>query len=138
MEQGGGTTVGQRLYLTYGMEGIRGELRRGLPSVSQIGLPTLQARLQAGDTLEQAGCQVLLRLMSQVTDTNLIARGGLEGQRWAMARARALTQNGAARREEIAVFDREMIQRNLSPGGCADLLAITYFMHFLQEDVPLL
>ena len=126
-------TAGQRLYLEHGLEGIRGELVRGLPAVAQIGLPTLRERLEAGDSLEEAGRQVLLALIAQVTDTNLIARGGLEGQQWAMDQARALTEGRTASREETEKLDEAFIQRNLSPGGCADLLAITYFLEFLSR-----
>lgn len=129
----GAHTTGQRLYLEHGLEGIRGELSRGLPAVAQIGLPTLRRRLEAGDSLEQAGVQVLMALMAQVVDTNLIARGGLEGQRWAMEQAKALTQGQAACREETEKLDKAFAERNLSPGGCADLLAITYFLEFLSR-----
>lgn len=129
----GAHTTGQRLYLEHGLEGIRGELSRGLPAVAQIGLPTLHRRLEAGDSLEQAGVQVLLALMAQVVDTNLIARGGLEGQQWAMEQAKNLTQGRAATQQEAEKLDRALIERNLSPGGCADLLAITYFLEFLSR-----
>ena len=129
----GAHTTGQRLYLEHGLEGIRGELSRGLPAVAQIGLPTLRRRLEAGDSLEQAGVQVLLALMAQVVDTNLIARGGLEGQQWAMEQTKNLPQGRAATRQETEGLDRALIERNLSPGGCADLLAITYFLEFLSR-----
>ena len=129
----GAHTTGQRLYLEHGLEGIRGELSRGLPAVAQIGLPTLRHRLEAGDSLEQAGVQVLLALMAQVVDTNLIARGGLEGQQWAMEHTKNLTQGRAVLQEEAEKLDRALIERNLSPGGCADLLAITYFLEFLSR-----
>ena len=129
----GAHTTGQRLYLEHVLEGIRGELSRGLPAVAQIGLPTLRRRLEAGDSMEQAGVQVLLALMAQVVDTNLIARGGLEGQQWAMEQAKNLMQGRAATQQEAEKLDRALIERNLSPGGCADLLAITYFLEFLSR-----
>lgn len=129
----GAHTTGQRLYLEHGLEGIRGELSRGLPAVTQVGLPTLRRRLEAGDSLENAGVQVLLALMAQVVDTSLIARGGLEGQRWAMEQARSLTQGRSSSQKEAEKLDCALIERNLSPGGCADLLAITYFLHFILE-----
>lgn len=129
----GAHTTGQRLYLEHGLEGIRGELSRGLPAVAQIGLPTLRRHLAAGDSLEQAGVQVLLALMAQVVDTNLIARGGLEGQQWAMEQTKNLHQGRAATQQEAEKLDRALIERNLSPGGCADLLAITYFLEFLSR-----
>ena len=35
--------------------------------------------------------------------------------------------------EEIAELDRQFIERNLSPGGCADLLAVTLFLESLSS-----
>ena len=35
--------------------------------------------------------------------------------------------------EEIAELDRMFIERNLSPGGCADLLAVTLFLEALHS-----
>lgn len=125
-------TTGQKLYQAYGIEGIRGELARGLPSVAQVGLPALERELSAGASLEQAGVAVLLHLMARLTDTNLIARGGLEGQRWAAAQAQALLREGAPSPQQVRALDDALIRRNLSPGGCADLLAATYFMYFLR------
>ena len=71
-----------------------------------------------------------LSLIHISVDTNLIARGGLEGQRWAAERARQLLKKGRPSRRTLERLDRELIARNLSPGGCADLLAVTYFLHF--------
>jgi triphosphoribosyl-dephospho-CoA synthetase len=31
-------------------------------------------------------------------------------------------------------MDAELTERNLSPGGCADLLAVTYFLTELEEE----
>ena len=35
--------------------------------------------------------------------------------------------------EAVRELDRAMIQRNLSPGGCADLLAASYFLYFISN-----
>lgn len=126
-------TVGQRLYLKYGLSGIRGELASGLPSVQQIGLPALHSALNAGATLEEAGVSALLSLLSSVTDTNLIARGGLEGLHWVKQRTQGLSQVQVDQLQIAQQLDEEFISRNLSPGGCADLLAITYFLFFLEQ-----
>ncbi len=88
-----------------------------------------------GRQLERAGISVLLALMARTSDTNLIARGGPEGQRWAAAQAaELLAQSPLPALEAVEALDREMIRRNLSPGGCADLLAVTYFLHFLSQN----
>jgi triphosphoribosyl-dephospho-CoA synthetase len=35
--------------------------------------------------------------------------------------------------QEIAELDRQFIEKNLSPGGCADLLAVTLFLDSLSR-----
>ena len=68
-------------------------------------------------------------------DTNLIARGGTEGQRWAAERAASLLAPGPRPdRGAVERLNREMIGKNLSPGGCADLLAIVYWLTFLLSE----
>ena len=36
--------------------------------------------------------------------------------------------------ESICQMNKELTERNLSPGGCADLLAATYFLTELEEQ----
>ncbi len=136
MASGEGHTAGARFYLQYGLRGIRGELADGLPSIGDVGLPALKAALEAGATLEQAGAAALAALMAHVKDTNLLARGGQEGQQWAAQTAGAL-ESPVPDRAALEALDREMTERNLSPGGCADLLAITYFLHFCSDQASI-
>ena len=35
--------------------------------------------------------------------------------------------------QEISELDRQFIEKNLSPGGCADLLAVTLFLQSWAE-----
>ena len=126
-------TAGERLYVETGERGVRGEAAGGFPAVLKIGLPALRAALDQGAGLEEAGTAALLALTAGTADTNLFARGGMEGQRWAVRQAGALLEGGPRPDPEaVRALDRAMIQRNLSPGGCADLLAITYFLYFMQ------
>ena len=74
----------------------------------------------------------LIHLMAAVQDTNLINRGGLEGQHWTAQQAQTILKKPITM-ETIANFDQNMIARNLSPGGCADLLAVAYFLYLLSS-----
>lgn len=122
------STAGEEAYLHCGLRGARGEAADGFPSVRNIALPAIEAALFDGRTLEQAGAYALLHLIAQVGDTNLIARGGMEGQRWAAQYAKKLLAQGKGfDSAALERFDAEMIKKNLSPGGCADLLAIAIF-----------
>ena len=127
-------TAGERFFLQTGLRGVRGEVAEGFPAIRRISLPALKAALEGGASLEEAGVSALLALMAHTVDTNLVARGGQEGQQWTARQARELLA-GRPCPDAGAVEDlnREMVARNLSPGGCADLLAITYWLWFLRE-----
>lgn len=128
-------TAGQKLYLRHGITGARGQLEDGLPAVRDLGLPTLERGLAQGKSLNDAGCAALLAMLAGAVDTNLIARGGLEGQREAAARtAQLLERDPFPTREALEELDDWFIRRNLSPGGSADLLAVCYLLHFLRTE----
>lgn len=125
-------TAGERLYLSRGITGIRGEAAAGLPSVVKVGLPAFRAACSRGLSRNDAGAVALLHLIAKVEDTNLYHRGGPEGALWAKAEAeKLLPWPDMARIEEL---DDAFIRRNLSPGGCADLLAVTCFLDKLEHE----
>ena len=80
-----------------------------------------------------AGVYALLHLIANVEDTNLYHRGGESGAKWAAASAQVLLA-GAPAITKIEALDDLFIARNLSPGGCADLLAVTYFLWGLEKE----
>ena len=124
-------TPGERLYLTRGIPGIRGEAAAGLPSV-QIGLDAFRTALSRGLSRNDAGVVALLRLIAEVEDTNLYHRGGEVGAVWAKAEAAKLLPWPSL--NQVEAMDDAFIARNLSPGGCADLLAVTYFLQKLDME----
>ncbi len=129
-----GNTAGEKLYLTRGITGIRGEAAAGLPSVSSFGLPVLKEGISRGMTRNDAGAAALMHLMAWVEDTNLRHRGGEEGARWAVREVeKLLSKKRFPSVEDIEKLDDAFIERNLSPGGCADLLAVSYFLYDLEQ-----
>ena len=127
-------TAGERLFARHRIAGVRGEAAAGFPAVGQLGLPLMRRLVSEGWSLEQAGVAVLLHLIATVEDTNLIHRSNPETQRriarevahWLEAAPRSLEDYLAEARRLDAQFTRE----NLSPGGCADLLALTFMLYF--------
>lgn len=128
----GGDTVGHRLYAQYGTRGIRGQASDGLPGVEEIGLPVFRQCLERGADQNTAGIRTLLTLIARVEDTNMIARGGMEGAREGAQQAEQLLKQGYTL-SDVEALDDWFIARNLSPGGCADLLAAVYFVNALHE-----
>lgn len=130
-----GRTAGQRIFRDSGVTGARGEAEAGFPSVVGLALPLFEKALASGRSLNDAAVAALLRLIAAVDDTNMIKRSSLARFRQIRGRVGELTAREPFPSVGTASeLDREFIAENLSPGGCADLLAITLFLHFLRES----
>lgn len=127
-------TAGEVLYLLYGITGIRGEAERGFPHVG-LALHALEAHGAARD-LNTAMAHCLLELMRTMDDTNMLWRGGAQGLRYAARAARAALAAGGLRtpagREALCRMSADFARRGLSPGGCADILAVSVFLRLLR------
>nr|WP_315291370.1 triphosphoribosyl-dephospho-CoA synthase CitG [Serratia proteamaculans] len=125
-------TAGQRLFAEYGLSGARGEAESGFERVIDGALPLYRQRLNAGCDEQTALMDSLLWLMAHNDDTNVASRGGIEGLHWLQQRAAGLLAQGGAQGEQgiqrLRQFDADCIMRNLSPGGSADLLIVTWLL----------
>ena len=128
-------STGEKLYLRHGITGVRGQAEAGFPAVLNVGLPKLEESLEKGLSLNDAGCAALLAMIASAVDTNLIARSDYETQqRIARETAVLLEKDPFPGEEALKQMDADFIEKNLSPGGSADLLAMTYFLHLLKKD----
>ena len=84
---------------------------------------------------ERALSQTLLLLMSLNADTNVVSRGGMNGLAWLQRRAREVLRDCRQKSATplLQQFDEQCIARNLSPGGSADLLIVTWFLAQFPE-----
>lgn len=129
-------THGKVLYEKYGITGIRGETAGGFPSVTQYALPVLLELTHRGISLNDAGVVAYLNLLAHVQDTNFIYRSDMESLIRMQAGIKEFFKGTRRPVQEILSFanhlDRLFIRDNVSPGGCADLLAIAYMLYFLN------
>ena len=130
-------TAGQRLYQQLGLTGARGEAEAGYPLVIRHALPHYRALLAEGRDPELALLDTLLLLIARNGDTNVASRGGAAGLRWIQQQANALLQQGGIRTpadlDHLHQFNSHCIERNLSPGGSADLLIVTWFLAQISQ-----
>jgi triphosphoribosyl-dephospho-CoA synthase len=123
---------GARACLRYGVRGARGEAVAGFPHVIDVGLPAMWAARAKGADETCARLDALMAIMATLDDTCLLHRGGLSALQAAQRGARdALMAGGsssAAGRRALLRLDAELVKRNASPGGCADLLAACIFL----------
>ncbi|MBW7965071.1 triphosphoribosyl-dephospho-CoA synthase MdcB [Bradyrhizobium sp. BR 10261] len=121
----------------YGAGGARAEAAYGFPSIYDIALPALRAARELAPHDEEAvRVQTCIRLIAEVTDTNLLHRGGAEGLSFAQASASGFLAAGGVGSPEwgkrAADIHQAFVARNLSPGGSADLLAMALFVDRLE------
>ncbi|SHI81177.1 triphosphoribosyl-dephospho-CoA synthase [Dethiosulfatibacter aminovorans DSM 17477] len=130
-------THGREIYNRYHISGIRGEAEAGFPTIRDHSYPFLLNLLKDGMTLNDASVNVLMKIIMNTDDTNLISRGGLDGLEFAKFSAGNVLRAGGMSTEEgikeVQEMDRTFIKRNLSPGGSADLLAVTLMIHFINN-----
>lgn len=72
--------------------------------------------------------RALCSIMAELTDSNLLYRGGEEALAFVQSEAAGLLKQPEGLIEGLAQLDRVLIERNLSPGGAADTLALALLL----------
>ncbi|QTD88399.1 triphosphoribosyl-dephospho-CoA synthase MdcB [Burkholderia anthina] len=130
---------GERASRRYGVGGARREAAGGFTTVYRVGLPALRrARRSVPDDAHAARVDACFALIAALDDTNLLHRGGQAGLDFARATARAFVARGGIRardwRLHAVAAHHAFVARRLSPGGAADLLAMSVFVDALEAD----
>ena len=127
-------TNGAAVLRDYGALGATGHAASGFPgavfTTARLEYYIKEEKLPGGE----AGALALCDSMASLEDTNLLHRGGAEGL--AFTKEKASTISGLPISDRIAALtelDNEMIERNLSPGGSADMLALAFLLGSWDE-----
>jgi triphosphoribosyl-dephospho-CoA synthase len=123
---------GMKAARQHGAGGARRQAADGFPLLYKIGMPALiEGERLSGGNAEASRVQCCFALIARLDDTNLLHRGGADGLAFARRQAAEFIARGGVgqpdwRNEARAVHD-SFVERNLSPGGSADLLAMSLF-----------
>ncbi len=104
----------------YGSGGALEHARQGFPTA-----------LKARRTIIETGNRLLALcgIMRELSDSNLLYRGGEQGLQWVQEKASEIEKMRPEDRiSALSEMDEECIKRNLSPGGAADMLALAIFL----------
>ncbi len=129
---------GQAAARHFGAGGARQQAALGFPAVYKVGLPALHYAfaLASGDA-EAARVQASFALIAVLEDTNLLHRGGLAGLRFAQQSAQLFLDRGGIGQPDwrhlAEATHRAFVERRLSPGGAADLLAMSLFVEAFER-----
>ena len=120
---------GGKVRRTTGRDGARHEAAAGFPGIFEVALPAYRGALARGLDLNAARVHTLFALMATVDDTTVLYRGGIAGDAFVRATARRFLADGGCHRAgwqaAAEAIHRHFVERRLSAGGCADLLAAT-------------
>jgi triphosphoribosyl-dephospho-CoA synthase len=127
------TTKGEKLFKKTGVTGIRGEAEAGFPSVINKSLPFLK---QSKGDWNLRLVNTLLHLMTIVEDSNILGRHNRETLDLVQNQTREVLLKGGPSNhrgmEILNQMDLNFIDKNISPGGSADLLAVTIFLYKIE------
>ncbi|MBT9516319.1 MAG: triphosphoribosyl-dephospho-CoA synthase MdcB [Methyloversatilis discipulorum] len=129
---------GLRVARRHGTTGAREQAAAGFPDVIGAALPAMREVLATSgdDRQTRAAVQALFVLIARLDDSNLLWRGGRIGLDYAQGAALAFIEAGGVFADDWAAQARAtheaFVSRRLSPGGAADLLAVTLFLHELE------
>lgn len=127
---------GRLVAARYRTGGAREEAARGFPAVFGIALPALRQALERGADPRRAQIQALFALLANVSDSNVLYRGGKAGLAYVHGAANEFLAGGGVFdsrwRQRAEAMHRQCCARRLSPGGCADLLSASLLVHRAQ------
>lgn len=131
-------THGDIALIRFGAAGARGEAASNFPHAVKCGLPLLRRQRAAGSSEDVSRLDALFSIMSRLDDTCVLYRGGFEALNAVKSGAQAVLKAGGCGtccgRKHMGTLDRELIARNISPGGSADLLAATIFLDAVERQ----
>lgn len=125
-------TNGIKAVRKYGVHGAKAEAQLAFPHIRKYSLPVFKKSLTQFD-YETAKIHSFLALMANLDDTCLLHRGGLEGLNYAKKYAAKVFTTGKL--DELETMNERFKERNLSPGGSADLLAATIYLYKINQFV---
>ena len=140
----GKETHGEACYRRFGKkgQGIRGEIQAGMPCVFQKALPVLhdefdEAEVLNDEILNKGLTHALLAIISENNDSNILYRKGEDVLEDLKNKATAclLKSKSEAFKKNYKALIEFCKEKRISPGGSADLLAVSYFMYSVNRQL---
>jgi len=129
-------THGEKIFLEYGISGVRGEAESGFSIVFDYALGVYDEldNLQTNQRLTHT----LLSIMSRCDDTTILYRHDYSTLLTLQKKAKEIIDLGGLNNQNTYSHLKKLNsyneQYNISPGGCADLLALTVFLSKVKKE----
>jgi len=138
---GDNASHGEQVCRKYGVGGARAQAQADFPHVTGVALPQLYRSRNAGakEGLGESAARIdaLVAVIAELDDTCVLSRGGEPALHSMHALARKVLDVGgvaaSAGKEQFRLLEQDLLERGVSPGGAADLLAAALFLDRLQR-----
>jgi triphosphoribosyl-dephospho-CoA synthase len=122
----------------HGISGARAEAQQNFPHVIDDALPMLTFSRARGLTETHARLNTLIVLITRLSDTCILYRGGPIALQAAQSGAYTILEKGGTSTAQgwkaLCELDRTLLAYHVSPGRSADLLAATLYLAFLEQE----
>lgn len=125
------TSHGAKASTDYGTGNARSMALDGYRDIYNEWLPYLRSLRKTKPEYE-AQAMTLLKIMTRIDDTNIYHRGGVKGAEYVRNKAADILNNFSM--QQMTDFDKDLTKKNLSPGGSADMLALTLLNDYLIKN----
>lgn len=130
-------THGEGLFKEYGYKGIRGEVEGGFKTVQKQAVPIIREWAEKKQlSINDLFLQILMSIMTKSEDTNVVIRGGIESLTYVKNISKEFIESGGiyqvGARKKLEIMNIKFVEKNISPGGSADLLAVSIFLGFIE------
>ncbi len=126
-------THGEAVLDSYGAKGIIKEARSGYPHAFSAAKIISNCQKQGTDP-DEARLRALVWIMTSLEDTNVLYRAGLAGSEYVRKGAESCLQlHGESFIKALEKLDDCFIEKNISPGGSADMLALAIFLDKMKD-----
>jgi triphosphoribosyl-dephospho-CoA synthase len=128
---------GQRVAQLFQLRSAHEEAAEGFPTLFEVALPALQDAIASGLPPRAAKVHCLFATMAALDDTNVAHRGGREAIDFVKGRATGFIESGSVWQPDWLSQARhihaEFVERRLSPGGAADMLACACWVQEMES-----
>ncbi len=129
-------THGEKIFLEYGISGVRGEAEDGFSTVFNYALEIYNKSNYSNNN--QRLSQTLLGIMSECDDTTILHRHDYDTLLKLQNNSKKILELGGLTNSNITSHIEKFNSYNencrISPGGCADLLALTVFLSKVKDE----
>ncbi|MEG1977452.1 MAG: citrate lyase holo-[acyl-carrier protein] synthase [Cetobacterium sp.] len=129
-------THGEKLFLNHGIVGVRGIVKKGLDIIFDEAIDVFENSLLKENDINASMVRTLIFLMSSLEDTTILHRHDihvLNNVKLEAMELHSMFENSPLDISLLKEIENKYSKERISPGGAADLLAVTIFLQSIKN-----